>query len=57
MLISLLVAVLVLALIGWVISMVPMDPRMRQIVYVILAVVVVVYLISMLAGAPVVLVR
>lgn len=57
MIVSLLIVVLVLALLGWLLSVIPMDARFRQALYVLLVVVVVVYLILVLAGSAPVLVR
>jgi predicted membrane channel-forming protein YqfA (hemolysin III family) len=50
--ITLLVLVLVLALVGYAITLIPMDPKFRSLIFVVIAVIVIIYLIGLVAGWP-----
>lgn len=50
MLISLLIGLVILVVIYWILTLIPMDARMRQIVTVVFAIIVLLWLIMVLTG-------
>ncbi len=57
MLISLLVAVLVFAIIIWAVSLIPLPAPLNTVVYILLAIIIIVYMLSFIGGGHNVLLR